>query len=284
MKKILFPFEINIPIYSNAFICAAKFARNFRAELIMLNVFSLKVDDSITKAELSNLIRKNWLKAYKEIYRLKSLYLTNYARIDNQLKIKFDYRVLHGHFLKEIQNILSTEEIDLLVLPIPDRMDANKKLEELIQTEAFEKNNASVVLVPSATSYKPIQKIAFATDFKKLAQHEIILKQIISVARVFHAQIHFLHLSQAEKDHLPEESDIHSALMELTSSSQHIFRNICGRDIGTKLLEYVETNRAELLALTRHQQRFPETLFHRMHGDEIALKSRVPVMILKELD
>ena len=42
MKKILFPFETNQPIYKEAYVYAVKFARNLGAELIMLNVFEIE--------------------------------------------------------------------------------------------------------------------------------------------------------------------------------------------------------------------------------------------------
>ena len=96
MKKILFPFETNQSIYKEAYVYAVKFARNLGAELIMLNVFEIESDDSITPKEYKKIIQDNWLKAYQEIIKFNKHYLNNYARIESDLRIKVDYRFLHG--------------------------------------------------------------------------------------------------------------------------------------------------------------------------------------------
>ena len=67
----------------------------------------LKVNDFITNQILDNLIRENRYKAYKEIIRFNSYYLKSHAAIGSELRIKFDYRFLHGILLQEIKSIMS---------------------------------------------------------------------------------------------------------------------------------------------------------------------------------
>ena len=49
MKKILFPFEVDNPIYKEAYIYAIKFARRLYTEVILLNAFSIEADNDITR-------------------------------------------------------------------------------------------------------------------------------------------------------------------------------------------------------------------------------------------
>ena len=44
-----------------------KVTRNLGAELIMLNAFEIEVDDSITPRKYDQLIKNNWLRAYRQI-------------------------------------------------------------------------------------------------------------------------------------------------------------------------------------------------------------------------
>jgi hypothetical protein len=283
MKKILFPFETNNAFYNDAFVYAVKFARNFGAELIMLNVFKLNIDDSITKKELDILIKAHWFKAYKEIIRFNSYYLKSHARIDSELKIKFDYRFHHGNLSNEMKSIFTEEKIDLLVLPVPDHKDTGKKIMGIIHQEAFEKNNTSVLLVPVNSSYQTINKIIFAADFKKLKQYRHYFSDIVQLANIFDAQIHFLHLSSEENADLPEDSDVFTSIMQIVKAkNNHKFWNIFGKDLGSKVREYVGINQAQLITMVRHQHHFPDTLFHKDYSDDISLKSKVPVIILRE--
>ena len=57
MKKILFPFEIDNPVYQEAYIYAVKFARNLNTEVILLNAFSIEADNFITKEKYAMLIK-----------------------------------------------------------------------------------------------------------------------------------------------------------------------------------------------------------------------------------
>jgi hypothetical protein len=285
MKKILFPFDLNVRFYTNAFIYAVKLARNFRAELIMLNVYNLKVTDSITRAELDNLIRENWYNAYKAIFKLKSIYLKHHARIDDQLKIKCDYRVVHGHYLTEITNLISNEEIDLLVLPVPSPGGPHKRLEELIRTEVLEEHKVSVMLIPSGSTYQPVKRIIFAADFRKSGQYHSLINQAVNFVRIFDSEIHFLHLAREEKAQLTEDCEAFQAIRQLMNTSdRYLFRNIYRKDPAAALMDYIDQNQMQILALVRHPHHFPGTWLHRDYEEGIHLKSKVPVILLKETE
>lgn len=285
MKKILFPFETNKTIYNDAFVYAVKFARNFRAELVMLNVFELKVGDSITRKELDSLIKEYWIKAYKEIIRFNSYYIKSHARIDSEIKIKFDYRFHHGILSHEMKSIFSAEEIDLLVMPVPDQKEGSKKLMEIIHNEVSERNNTSVLLVPVKETYRTINKIVFVADFNKLNHFRHYFTEIIRLANIFDAHVHFLHLSSAENVYLPEDSDVFASIAQIIkNNNNHKLWNLHGKDLSSKVMEYVAINQVRLVTMVRHQLHFPETLFHKNYSDDISLKSSVPVLILKEME
>lgn len=283
MKKILFPFEINENIYKEAYVYAVKFARNLGAELIMLNVFEIDDEDFPTPKEYKKNVRDNWLKAYQEIIKFNKHYLNNFARIESDLRIKVDYRFLHGSFIYEFRKIISAEEIDLIVLPEVDQREIYKRIVEVIWHEAGTKNPVSLLFIPNECYYQTIESTAFVADIKKLKHLGGYIKDVIRYTKVFDANVHFLHIAHSDKDQLPgERHDIENMIQTIESSHKHVFHNLIGRDILGMMEEYIEKNNVQLMLVVRHHHYFIDSLFRKNQSDEICLRSRIPVLVMRE--
>ncbi len=284
MKKILFPFEIDNPLYKEAYIYAVKFARNMNAELIMLNVFSIEVSDDITQESYNKLIKNSWFKAYNEVVELNNFYFKNHIRIDQELSIKFDYRFIHGKLIEEIRRVTREEPIDLIVLPISDTEEINKKQLEIIRDDIFEKNRTSLLVVPQHCPFKPIKNIVFATDLKKLNYHQLYLNDVLKYAKIFDSNIHFIHISNRdEKTVMPEDVEAYRTMTQIIETNKrHVFKSFYGENLIESVKQYSESKKGDLLVVVKHQHYFLDTLFHRSFSDEISLKSTIPVLVMRE--
>ena len=94
MKKILFPFETGSTTNKEAFVYAAKLARNLKAELILLNTFNIRSKYDISRDEYKRLVRNCLITAYNESVRFNNYYLENYAKTEGDLRIKIDHRFI----------------------------------------------------------------------------------------------------------------------------------------------------------------------------------------------
>ena len=283
MKKILFPFETNQPIYKEAYVYAVKFARNLGAELIMLNVFEIESEYLLSPKEYKKIIQDNWLKAYQEIIKFNKHYLSNYARIESELRIKVDYRFLHGNFINEISKIISAEEIDLIVLPEAKQTEPYKEIVKVVWHDVYAKDTVSLLLIPSQCIYHPIKTTAFVAEMRELNHIVRYINTALKYAKVFDASVHFLHISQSKKDQLPgERNDINDMIQTIERSNKHVFKNLIGRDIIGMIKEYTEKNNVQLMFVVRHHHYFFESLFHKNLSDEICLKSSIPILVMKE--
>ena len=283
MKKILFPFETNQPIYKEAYVYAVKFARNLGAELIMLNVFEIESDYSLTPKEYKNIIRDNWFKAYQEIIKFNKHFLMNYARIESELKIKVDYRFLHGNLINEISKIISAEEIDLIVLSEANQTEPYKEIVKVVWQDVYAKDPVALLLIPGECIYHPIKSTAFVAEMDELGHVVQHINTALKYAKVFDTSVHFLHVSQSKKDQLPGgRDDLNDMIQTIERSSKHVFKNLIGRDIIGMIEEYTEKNNVQLMFVVRHHHYFFESLFHKNLSDEICLKSNIPVLVMKE--
>jgi len=283
MRKILFPFELDNPIYREAYIYGIKFARNINAELIVLNVFKVEVGNDITQEKYDILKKDNWFKAYNEICKFNKYYLEDNVNIESDLKIRFNYRFVHGSFMDEIRNIAKEDAVDLIVLPISDKKDFNKRQLKIIQDNIFEKNRASLLVVPFCSKYRPVKNIVFATDLKKLNDYHQYLHDVINYAKIFDSNIHFIHISSKDKAEEWGNSNTYRLVMHaIKKNKRHVFKSLHGKQIIESVNKYVKECNADLLVVVKHQHYFLDSIFHESLSNEISLNSKVPVLVMRE--
>jgi nucleotide-binding universal stress UspA family protein len=283
MRKILFPFELENPVYREAYIYGIKFARKINAELILLNVFQVEVGNDITEEKYGKLKRDNWFKAYNEISKFNRYYLEDHANTESDLEIKFNHRFVNGFLVDEIKNIAREDEVDLIVLPISDQKEFNKRQLKIIQDNVFEKNRTSLLVVPFTCKFRPVKNIVFATDLRKLNNYQQYLHDVINYARLFDSSIHFIHISSREKAEDWDNSDTYRLVMQaIEKNNRHTFKSLRGKKIIESVNQYVEECNADILVVVKHQHYFLESILHESLSKEISLYSKVPVLVMRE--
>ena len=283
MRKILFPFELENPVYREAYIYGIKFARKINAELILLNVFQVEVGNDITEEKYGKLKRDNWFKAYNEISKFNRYYLEDHANTESDLEIKFNHRFVNGFLVDEIKNIAREDEVDLIVLPISDQKEFNKRQLKIIQDNVFEKNRTSLLVVPFTCKFRPVKNIVFATDLRKLNNYQQYLHDVINYARLFDSSIHFIHISSREKAEDWDNSDTYRLVMQaIEKNNRHSFKSLRGKKIIESVNQYVEECNADILVVVKHQHYFLESILHESLSKEISLYSKVPVLVMRE--
>jgi len=283
MRKILFPFELGNSIYMEAYIHAIKFARKISAELILLNVFQVEVGNDITGKKYSKLKRDQWFKAYNEISRYNKYYLEDHANVETDLQIRFDYRFVNGILLDEIKNIANEEEVDLIVLPISDKKEFNKRQMKIMRDNVFEKNRTSLLVIPYAREFSPVRNIVFATDLKKLFNYQLYLNDVINYSRLFDANVHFIHVSSKDNEEEWDNSKPYRMVMEaIAKNEKHSFKSLHGQKVIDSINQYVEDCQADLVVVVKHQHHFLESILHESVSKEISMYSKVPVLLMRE--
>lgn len=283
MKKILFPFKTDNTAYKEAYVYAVKFARNLNTELILLNAFNIDYNNSITRKDYNQKVKTGWLNAYDEAAVFQKYYLKNYARMEDELRIKIDYRFLHSTLKKEIRNALDNEEIELVILPLSNDIEFNSKQFDIIHDNIFEKNFASLLVIPKDVPYRKVENIVFAINLKKLNHFNLYINDILRYAKVFNANIHFLHVTASNESTLPGDLEAYRTIMQIIKHNKNfVFKSIYSEDVPDAVNEYVEKKECDMLSVVRHHHYFLDTILHRSISDKVSLNSKVPVLVMRE--
>ena len=283
MRKILFPFELDNPIYREAYIHGIKFARKINAELILLHAFKVEVGNDITEEKYARLQRDNWFKAYNEINSFNKYYLEDHANVSIDLQIRFDYRFVNGNLLPEIKKVAMEEEVDMIVLPISEKRDFNKRQLNIVRDNVLERNRTSLLMIPYLCEFRPVRNIVFATDLKKLFNFQMYLKDVVNYALLFDASIHFIHVSSRDKEEEWGNSHPYRQVMEaISKNKRHTFKSVHGKKVGEAINHYVEDCQADLTVVVKQQHHLLESILQESVSKEISINSKVPVLVMRE--
>jgi nucleotide-binding universal stress UspA family protein len=134
-----------------------------------------------------------------------------------------------------------------------------------------------VLVVPHDVSFRKIEKIIYACERPQDDQSLDLLREI---NQTFQAELQIIHV---ETRHTTDEDRTgikDSVLKELN----HTYRVIEDSNIGSGIIRGVNDLHADLLVMVPHKPGFLESLLKRSHTREMALKTRVPLLLLPGRD
>lgn len=137
-----------------------------------------------------------------------------------------------------------------------------------------------VLVVPETAEFDVVKHIAFATnlneaDFSKL-------KQLASLASHFEANLEFIHFSLPGQSF--EDSNVDEYAEKIRTEMDYAnvtLKLVKAEDVDDGIADYIEQNDVDILIMLRRNRSFWQRLFQRSHTRELALHSKVPLLIYR---
>jgi nucleotide-binding universal stress UspA family protein len=274
MKTVIVPTDFS-PVADNAMQFAVDMATNIGASVLLLHVYQLPVSISevpvvVTSAE--DLKKDSEAKLIKLKDKIESA-------TDYKVKIYTETRL--GNVIDEL------EELTHVVQPFAVVMGSlgASKMERLLfgstTLQAIRHLEIPVLVIPPGVSFKPVQRIGLACDFKDVVP-STPEKEIRTVVKEFNAELHVLNVDHDNKHfsaQTPEESFLlHNMIADLKPQYHFIDKD----DIEEGLNEFTEKNNIDFLMVIPKKHKILKGLFHKSHSQELAFHSHVPVMAIHE--
>ena len=138
-----------------------------------------------------------------------------------------------------------------------------------------------VLVIPPGANFKGIQKMGFASDFKKDLQ-STPAGFIKDWVKMFGAVLSVLHVDEDKKPGTAVEPDAssHPLLAEL-SPQYFVIEN---PDVESAIHEFAETNNLDLLIVMPRKHRLLDSLFQKSHTKDLVFHSHIPILSIHEED
>lgn len=141
------------------------------------------------------------------------------------------------------------------------------------------KTTVPLLLVPPKYQFKPIRRIAIATD---LSGKEIeVIQSVASLARYFNAELVLFHVTDDKYE--PEYAKkIDAYLRDVTNRinySNVFYRHVKSMDVNHGLEWIAEHGLVDMLAIIHQEHSFLDRLFNRSHTHHAVKHSDIPLLV-----
>jgi len=276
MKKILFPTDFS-ETANNAFVYVLEMAKAFKAEVLVLHVYSLPIVTyegyPAYVAEVLDSVELNTFENFKD----QIPYLKKIAEDHHFDLAKINYILEQGDLVSVIKKIAKKEQVDLIVMGTHGASGLKESFLGSNTGSVLSNVPVTLLCVPHNAKFNSIQKIAFTTRFRN-KDHKA-LQQVIDFANTINAKIKCLHVRTAESD--VQESVIEKWRKDFEHDSVSFF-TIPDNDVETTVFDFITSQEIDVLAMLTYKRSFFQELFRESLAKKMTYHTEIPLLVLHE--
>lgn len=188
--------------------------------------------------------------------------------------------IISGFAAEEVVRMSKTEDVDLIVMGSTGDNTILEKVFGSISTEVTKNAHCPVLLVPKGAEFKAYRNIVYASDFEKIDNR--IMDKIVDFAGRFSAGIHLVDVDDDEPKGRYEVSEqaFEEQLNERLPKLEFKMAEVESHSIWEGLNRYADDHEVDLLVMVTRKRSFIENLLHKSVTRQVAIHSKLPVLIL----
>jgi nucleotide-binding universal stress UspA family protein len=193
--------------------------------------------------------------------------------------VTLDSRADNHLLAANIDQVCVDERADLIVMGIT----GGSQLEEILvgsnTVDVVKNSNFPVIVVPTRASFKPVQKIVFACDLRKVAKttRKDVLHKLLDI---FQPELHVLNIQKEGKEHIhPEENQELDNMLHNYNPQYHFVDH---PNTVEGITAFAEKEGADLLLIIPKKHGLFDSIFKRSTTSRIAFHTHVPLLSIHE--
>lgn len=275
MNKILCPVDFS-DTSLNAIEYAAEIGKKFRSSLTLVHIFTEDDFNKIVGEEsISRSFNELLEMANEKLKLLAERVCEDYI---SQGIVGCDYHVGLGDFSDRLLEMMEEDQYDLLVVGTTGISQVSGVFFGSNTEELIERSRIPLLCVPENASFKGLKKIVYASDFLK--EDRLAIQEVISLATVFDARIHVLHINIGDDGKQYEEfiKDLQSFIQyKKINYVNKTFKN----NIGLGIEEFMQDEDSDMLVVLKKHRSFLGSMFHKSLTKTLSYYTDKPLFVLK---
>ena len=281
ITKILLPVDFSEPS-ANAFRYTVELAEQIGASIEILHIVfpegeSMDYPILVAKATETRLeVARDRLKKFveKELSEMREV-------LKKEPVLSLDLEI--GTPVQSICSVAKRNDINLIILG--SRGENRSGIESLIGSVAagvVGKAYCPVMVIPEMAHFKPIQNLTYATDVQDSDPFEIWRAQ--KLLHPYTPDVNIVHVNfneEGDRGAWEKMKNMKEFFEDRKSDFKCECHNIPGKVLQKELNEFVETYDTDLLVMYQSHHGFWDRLFFKSNTKNMALHSRVPLLIQK---
>jgi len=140
-----------------------------------------------------------------------------------------------------------------------------------------------LLLVPPAADFKPLKKIAFATDLKLTDQDENAVYQLVTLVRPLNAEILITYVHDGKNGTFDFEKRIKELLTRISNKADYpnIYQRVINERVPERGLSLLcENGQVDMLAMVHQDHGLFKTVFGSSHTQKMSERIKIPLLVL----
>ena len=187
----------------------------------------------------------------------------------------------HGLLTDNINSASDEANADVIVMGITGGGIISEKVFGSNTTIIAKYSKIPVIIVPSDSCYKQINKLLLVSDFIEIEEHVPIIpiKKILDDTK---AKLMVLHVAENSHHSLYEGAYECFAFKELFAGYNPEFHFVINTNFAKAINDFATTNEADVTVIIPKRHSLLESLFTKSHTKELAFHSHIPLMAVHE--
>ena len=269
MKRILLPTDFS-KASENAFLYALQLAEKIQARIDIMTVYHLPINDAgrVPPESIERMLQEKKAQVMENIRNF-----TQGVPPERLGKVRSDY----GLFVaQEITDAARREKYDLIIMGTKGQHNQLEKIMGSVTTQTLMNASCPVMAIPEGADYADIEHIAYATDFRPTDEQAV--EQLMEIARLLGASVHFIHIDRKAKIGEMEDSiELEEYPFRFTE-----FTIINKASIVEGIDDYIRKKGIDMLAIFIPRRRLWERLFHSSFTKKMAFHTKIPLLVFHE--
>ncbi len=290
MEKILVPTDFSLSA-ENAACYAMEFAKVIKANVILCNAIKVPSEAPMAAQVVWPLVDYATAKAdsIKDLILLtdKLTRKNEDEYEDFHLKKTFEPKVDHisqnGSVKEVVSSLMDQKKLTMVVMGMSGASNVNHFLLGSNSKEMIESAVTPILLIPSGFIYRPIQKIAIATD---LSEKDInVIHSLAGLARDHCAELLIAHITREEFDHKGNQAKIYAFLNEVACKINYhkiYYRHVKNDSIDHGLDWLAEHVQLDMLAMVHRKHDWITSIFQGSYTQKIAKHIQIPLLVFPD--
>ncbi len=191
-----------------------------------------------------------------------------------------EYKSMNGFTVDEIAGIEEKEKPDLIIMGLSASGRISEFVFGSISTDVVKNSQTPVIIVPEASQFKEIKKIAFASDLKmecEMKMHEP-LKDMIDA---FGSSIAILNVVKEQSDKIGKDDGVSGRRIEkYFENREHIYHFLENNDIIAGISEFIVSHHVDMVTMIPQKHNLIERLFKESNTKKMAFHVDIPLLTL----
>jgi nucleotide-binding universal stress UspA family protein len=194
--------------------------------------------------------------------------------------IDVNTEIISGFAAEEIVRVSKTDQIDLIVMGTTGDNTILEKVFGSISSEVSKHAHCPVLLIPNGARFRSYRNIAYASNFEKIDSQ--VMDKIVDFAGRFSADIHLVDVHENKEigRYKVTEQELEQQLNDKLPKLEFKMAEVESSSIWEGLNQYADDNQVDLLVMVTKHRKFWENMLHKSITRQVAINSKLPILIL----